>query len=229
MTTQAASTPEKAVVDPIKMPKMKVSGSTIAKLNSWAIAGAIFFGYATIFAAIAAFTKKWSFGIPFIGVIFGNNTGSVSLMLLTALATVALSVFAIVTIGKITDAEALKKSWHCIANTFLGIAVVYVIDMIGIIMYSLMSIGRKSFDQGDLWLSSFLPCVILCAGAVAMHFIAKSIAAGKTAILRVLSIVAISVAAVALVLVFIAHMVNFYGKSSTKSYSDYYNSLFDLD
>ena len=56
----------KPVVEPVKAPKMKMPGATLAKLNAWAIAGATFFGFCAIFSAIAGFTKgKWYFGDPF--------------------------------------------------------------------------------------------------------------------------------------------------------------------
>ena len=44
-----AETTDKPVVDPVKMPKMKMSSSALAKMNAWAIAGATFFGFCAIF------------------------------------------------------------------------------------------------------------------------------------------------------------------------------------
>ena len=228
-----AETTNAPVVDPVKMPKMKISSSALAKMNAWAIAGATFFGFCAIFVAIAGFTKgKWIFSFPIFTAILGvNATSFVSTALLVALFAVLFGVFAIITINKITDAETTKKTWACIAKTFLAFAVVYAVDMVGIIIYSLMSIGRKHYDQGPLWLSSFLPTVILFGGALGMHFIARAIAHGKTGLLRVMSIVAVCIAGVALILVFIQSMVSFYGKSSKSSYEDLlddYSGLFDL-
>jgi len=216
----------KAVVDPIKIPKMKVSNSVLAKLNAWATAGATFFGWATIFVAIAGFTKKWHFSMPLLSnFLSAANTGEVPSSLIMAIAALACSIFAIVTIGKITDADALKKTWRHIASVFLALTLIYVLDMVAIILYSLMSLGRKSFSQGQLWLSSFLPTLILCVGSTAMYFVARAIVAGKTSLLRLLSIIAVAIASIAFVLVFIQQMVSFYGKSST---SGRYNSLYDL-
>ena len=228
-----AETTDKPVVDPVKMPKMKMSSSALAKLNAWAIAGATFFGFCAIFVAIAGFTKgKWIFSFPIFTALLGvNATSFISTALLVALFAVAFSIFAIVTINKVTDAETTKNTWACIAKTFLAFAIVYAIDMIGIIIYSLMSIGRKRYDQGPLWLSSFLPTVILFGASVGMHFIAKAIAHGKTSLLRVMSIVSVCIAGVALILVFIQSMVSFYGKSSTSKYEDMledYSGLLDL-
>ena len=211
----------KPVVEPVKAPKMKMPAASLAKMNAWAIAGATFFGYCAIFSAIAGFTKgKWTFALPFFSRFFGSNAGVPSLILAVLFA-VLFAVFALVTINKITDAETTKKTWGCISKTFLAFCVVYVIDMVGIVIYSLLSLGRKYFDQGDLWLSSFLPTVILCAGSLGMFFIAKAIAAGKMSMLRMMSFIAIGIASAAFILVFIQTLVNFYGGKKASSLDDY--------
>ena len=216
----------KPVVEPVKAPKMKMPGATLAKLNAWAIAGATFFGFCAIFSAIAGFTKgKWYFGDPFFTRFLGAGISGVPTIILTALFAIAFAVFALVTIGKITDAETTKKTWGCISKTFLALSLAYGINMVGIIIYSLMSLGRKSFDQGDLWLDGFLPTVILCGGAFGMFLIAKAIAAGKMSLLRAMSFVAIGVAGVAFILVFIQQLVSYYSKP--KSTLDDYNDILD--
>ena len=208
-----AETTNTPVVDPVKMPKMKINSSALAKMNAWAIAGATFFGFCAIFVAIAGFTKEWSFSFPVFGLFLGSNAG-ISSSLLVALFALLFGIFAIITINKVTDAETTKKTWGCIAKLFLALAVIYAVDMIGIVIYSLMSVGRRAYDQGQLWLSSFLPTVILFGGSIGMHFIAKAIANGKTSLLRIMSIVAVCIAGVAFILVFIQTMVSFYGKKS---------------
>ena len=59
-----------AVVDPVKMPKVKADNNIIATVNAVSTTLAIFMGWMTIFAAIASFTTKgWNVGIPFSGLL----------------------------------------------------------------------------------------------------------------------------------------------------------------
>ena len=227
-----AETSNQPVVEPVKMPTIKLERKSLSAVNAWAIALSLFLGYSAIFSAIAGFTKKWTFSIPFFGRFMGSNVAAPTL-LLTVLFAVAFGIFGLVTIGKVTDAEAMKKSWSNISKLFLGFVIVYAIDMIGIALYSLMSLGRgKSFDQGELWLNSFLPTLISAIGACAMWFIGKQIAAGKTSILRIVSIAAAGIAIIAFILVFVQLLVKFYGKSSKYDYDDYddydYSKVLDL-
>lgn len=219
-------TQEKPVVDPVAMPKIKMDKHNIATANAWAIALSMFLGYSAIFNAIAGFTKgKWTFAIPFFSKFMGTNVAAPT-SLLTGLFAVALAVFSLVTLKKVTDAEATKKAWGCISKVFLGFVCVYVIDMIGIAIYSLMSLGRgKSFDQGALWLCSFLPTVICAIGAGAIWLVGKQIAEGKMSVIRIVSIAGIALASVGLVIVFIQQLVSYYSKDSSYDYSDY-SSLF---
>ena len=226
-------THEQPVVDPVKMPKLKIDKHKFAFVNAWSIALAIFLGWSAIFAAIAGFTKEWAFGIPFFGRFMGTNAGAPTI-LLTALFALAFGIFGFVTLKKVTDAEATKKAWDCISKVFLGFVFVYAIDMIAIVIYSLMSLGRSkdlSFDQGTLWLNSFLPTVICCVGAAAIWFMGKQIAEGKTSVLRIASIIAGCIAVVAFILVFIQLLVSYYSKSGSSDYGfdeDDYSKVFDL-
>ena len=226
-----AETSNQPVVEPVKMPTIKLERKSLSAANAWAIALSLFFGYSAIFSAIAGFTKKWIFSIPFFGRFMGTNV-AVPTLFLTVLFAVTFGIFGLVTLGKVTDAEATKKSWNNISKLFLGFVFVYVIDMVAIAIYSLISIGRgKSFDQGALWLNSFLPTLISTVGAGAIWLIGKQIAAGKTAVLRVVSIVAAGVAVVAFILVFVQMLVKFYGKSNSyyDDYDDYdYSKVLDL-
>ena len=65
------------VVAPVKMPKLKVDHKSLAGVNAWSIALACFFGFAGVFAAIAAFTVKaktpWSFSMPVLTGLLGAN------------------------------------------------------------------------------------------------------------------------------------------------------------
>ena len=224
-----AETKEEPVVEPVKMPKINIEKKELATLNAFAIALSMFLGYCAIFAAIAGFTNKWVFLVPFFGRFMGTNV-SVPTALLAALFAVLFAIFGFVTLGKVTDAEATKKSWKLVSKVFLGFIVVYAVDMVGIIIYSLMSIGRgRSFDQGAFWLSSFLSTVICCIGAGVMWFMGKQIAAGKNSLLRVASLAAAGLATVGFIIVFIQQLVSFYGNSSTSRYDsdDYSRQVLD--
>lgn len=222
---------EKPVVDPVSMPKINMDKHKLAVTNAWAMALAMFLGYSAIFSAIAGFTKgKWSFAIPFFGRFMGTNS-AVPTIIMAGLFALAFAIYGIVTLKKVTDAEATKKAWGCIANVFLGFVVVYVLNMIGIVIYSLMSLGRKGFEQGDLWLSSFLPTVICAIGAGAISFMAGRISKGQTSLLRVVSLIAICIASVGFIIVFVQQLVSYYSKSSSSSsmYDDYgsYSDILD--
>ena len=225
-TSNASSTnnsSEKAVVDPIKMPKLQIPSSNMAVVNAVATSFALFFGFATIFAAISDFTKsKWTFNLPSIARLFGSNTGPVSQTLIIALISLAASIVALITISKITDASSLKKAWSCIAKIFLGVGILYVVNMVAILIYSLLSLGREiSGLQGELWGSNFVSCLIMGAASFAMFYFSNQIAAGKTAVLRIFSFVAIGIASVATALVLIQHLVTFYNKDTTSKSSSY--------
>lgn len=206
------------VVAPVKMPKLKVDHKSLAGVNAWSIALACFFGFAGVFAAIAAFTVKaktpWSFSMPVLTGLLGANTvGTVSMLLLGTLFALVMGIIGIVTIGKVTDGEALKKNWGCIAKTLFAIVLIYAIDLVALILYSLISIGisKGTKLQRNIWLNSFLPTFIMALGTCAMAFIAKSIAGGKMENARLASFIGIGLGAVSFVLSFIAIMVTLYG------------------
>ncbi len=230
-TTSSASSSAKPLVDAAKMPKMKLSSEKLANINAFASAFAIFFGIAAIFSAIAGFTKgKWSVGVPFIGIFF-SNASLVSNLVLTAIFALCAGIIAIMTVHKLTDAESVKKAYGKVACVTLGIAAFFAIEMVATAIYSLMTIGaNKTVNQGTLWLSNFLPQLIMCANAVLVCFLAKQIAAGKTEMLRLVNYLALGIAILAFLLVFIQSMVNLYGKKSSSSYLDDsdYSSITDL-
>ena len=226
-----AESNQKPVVEPVKMPKIKIEHKKLATINAFAIALAMFLGYCAIFAAISGFTKKWNFAIPFFGRFMGTNAG-VPISLLTALFAVIFAIFGFVSLGKVTDAEATKKSWNLVSKVFFGFVIVYVVDMVAIAVYSLLSIGRgKYFDQGNFWLDSFLSTVICCAGAGVMAYMGKQIAVGKTSLLRIASLIATALAIIGFIIVFIQILVDFYGDKSKGSYDSYReatDSLYDI-
>lgn len=220
-------THEKPVVEPVKMPKLKIDKHKFATINAWAIALAIFLGWSAIFAAIAGFTKKWVFSIPFFGLFMGSNAHTPTI-LLTALFALAFGIFGFITLKKVTDAEATKKAWNCISKVFLGFIFVYTINMIGIVIYSLMSLGREHFDQGSLWLNGFLSTLICAIGATAVWFIGEQIAEGKTSVLRIASMLAGCLAVVGFIIVFIQLLVSFYSEPSLTDYGVDKSSFYDV-
>jgi len=217
-------THQKPVVDPVKMPKIKIEHKKLAALNAFSIALACFLGYCAIFAAISGFTKKWDFAIPFFGRFMGTNA-AVPTSLLAALFAVVFAIFGFITLGKVTDAEATKKSWHLVSKVFLGFVLVYIVDMVAIAIYSLLSIGRGTrFDQGDFWLDSFLSTLICCVGAGVMVGIGKQIAVGKTALLRIVSLVTSALAVIGFIIIFVQILVSFYGDNNKSNYDSYHEA-----
>lgn len=205
-----------AVVEPIKIPKMRIAGDKAASINAFAISFAAFFGTLAIFQAIAGFIDKWSFGIPSVVNVLFANVGDAGAVIMGLLA-VAFGIVGLLTLGKITDATALSKSWGVVAKTFFVLATVYVVSMVGIMIYSLLSLGRKGYNQGGLWLNSFLPNVITAGLAIGMALMAKKISDGKTAMLRVLSMIAMGAAGVGFILIVVQTLVGFYAQKGTSS------------
>lgn len=207
------------VVEPVKMPKVKAGNKLIAGINAASITLATFMGWMTIFAGIAAFTKKgWTVAVPFANEIIGANMGWASVLFATGIMTVLFGVIGLITAGKITDINAMKSSWKYARNAFIVIAAIEVVKMVSIAIYSLCGIGEKSgVDQGYLWLNSFLSNTLAAGAAVGIAFIANAIAAGKTTVLSAMRFVALGIAAVGCVLVVVSTIVNFYSKK-TPSY-----------
>ena len=220
----------KPVVDAVKMPKVKIENSKIAKLNAWCIALSIFFGWATIWTAISGFTKSWRIVLPGPASWLVANSNPASGVLVLGAIAVTAAIVALLTIRKITDAEALKKAWSCVATTFLLITCIYAVNIVIMMIYALMMIGSKYIDQGDLWSMGFVGLLLHGLGAATVWFLARMIANGNNKVLRILSFVAIGIAAVALILAFIQVLVSTYGKkkASIDSLDDVdWSSIFD--
>ena len=209
-----------SVVEPVKMPKVKADNKFIAGLNAVCISLAVFFGWMTIFAAIAGFTKKgWGVGIPLVGTILGANTDQMSIAFVAGFLSVLLAVAGLITARKITDINAMKDSWKMVRNLFVVIAGIEVLKMLCLAIYSLLGIGEKSgVEQGYLWLNGFLSNTLAAIAAGAIVFIAHAIAQGKTQVLSIMRFVALGIAGVACILVFISTLIGFYG-NKTSSYS----------
>ena len=210
-----------------KTAKQTTNKVCLSKVNAFSIAFACFYGFALIIAAIAGFTTKWNFNVPYIGT-FLSNTNQTSAWLITAIAALAFGIFGIVTTNKLTDLESVKKSWKVIAGVFLAMAAIFAVEMVATAIYSLMGIGRKSgVSQGSLWLNGFLAQFIAGGAATGMFFLSKAIAAGKVQIIKTLAVLGICLASVAFILVVIQQCVAFYGKSSSAK-TNYYDYLYDL-
>ncbi len=207
-----------AVVDSVKMPKLKIDNKKVAGINAFATAFATFFGFAVILTAISTFTKgKWTFNIPFLSPFLGSNLGAVESMLVVALLALTCAIIGLITVRKITDVEAMKKSWSCVAKVFGIFALIFCVNMVAVVIYSLLSLGRKSYElnQGRLWGSTFVANLILCAASAAMFFVSKKIADGETKYLSIMRFVAIGIASVAAVIAIVSLLVSFYSKSSS--------------
>jgi len=203
-----------SVVEPLGLPKIKISGEKAAAVNAFALSFAAFFGFTAIFAAIASFTDgNWFFGIPLIGLVL-SNVGAASALVATLLA-VACALVGMMTLKKITDKATLAKPWKRVAKVFLILAVIYGITLIGLALYSLMGVGGKSgVGHKNLWLSNFIPNLITGIAAGAIFFFAKKIESGKTEILRLFNLVSIAIAGIGFVMIVISTLVGFYAQKS---------------
>jgi hypothetical protein len=224
-----ATQEQQPLVQPVKMPKMKMPGNRAATLNAFALSFAAFFGFMTIMAAIAGFTDgEWLFNIPLIGTVLAN-VSIVSTVLTTALMAVLFAVVGMLTVSKITNIEDVKKAWCGVARVFLVLALIYAATMVSIMIYSLLAIGSKSgVSQSNLWLVNFIPNLITMAAAGGMWLIARQIANGKTAMLKILSILGVVIAGVGLILVIVQTLVGFYSGPSVPSLPGGLDNLLDL-
>ena len=216
------------VVAELKTPKVNMSGAGVARFNAFALSFAAFFGVMSIFSAVAGMTDgSWSFSVPVIGILF-SNISATAISIATAILAVLLGVLGIVTINKITDAVALKKSWECTAKIFCFISVFYLVSTLSVALYSLLGAGSDYIDHEYLWLSCFLPNLIITLMAGGMFFFANAIAKGKTELLRILSIVATVIAGLGLILILTNTLLDLYGDSSN-SIDDIFDSYYDDD
>ena len=199
MTTQSSSASHAKAA--AKYERGKISAPMIAKLNTWTIALSCFIGFACIFSAIAGFSDSWTFYIPAFSVFFGANVTHVPAEFMASFIALAAAIFGIATLKKVTDKETQRETWHKVANLFLGISVIYLINLAGIVFYSIMMLGKPTL-QGGLWLSNFLPTLIMFGAAIGMHFIAKTIYHDKPSLIKTMAIVAICVAGVGVFLTF---------------------------
>ncbi len=228
----------KSVVDPVKMPKVKANNKLIAGINAASLSLSTFMGWMAIFAGIAAFTTKgWQIEIPFASWFFGanNTTQGIGQVAFTAgIASVLLAVLGLITAGKITDIDAMKKSWKCTRNVLIVLAAIEAVKMASIAIFALCGIGSKGFAQGYVWLNGFLSCALATMALVGLVFIAHFIAAGKTTVLSVMRFIAVGVASVGCVLLIISTIVGYHrtvstgSSSSSSSTSNYIDSLYDL-
>jgi len=212
------------------MPKMKLKlgSEKAAAVNAFALSFAAFFGVTAIFAAIAGFTKgDWLFQIPLIGIVLAN-VGFISTAIITSMLSVAFALIGLSTLKQITDKKDLEKPWRCVAKVFLTLTVIYAISLIALAIYSLLGVGKKSgVSHKHLWLSNFLPNVITAATAFTIHWFAKQIAAGKAAILKTFSLLAIAIACIGFILVIVQCLVGFYGKGGSSSGTDALDKMLD--
>lgn len=215
---EAATQESAPVVKPVQAKKIKVDGKKVAYFNTFALSFATFFGVALLFNSIGCLivhtSKKtlpmgWYFDIPFINNILSwDITSGLDGHVLLGVLVLVLAIAGLVTVNKITDADALKKSWCVSAKVFTAIALLFGISAITTAIYSLMIIKEGCGKaEGSLWLNGFLPTAIMGGTSFGIAAISKAIANGKTALVRVMSYIAISVASFAFILMFIDQMV----------------------
>ena len=218
---------QQPVVAPVNINTSKLSQESVTSVNGAALAIASLFSVISMFAAIASFTKgEWIFRIPLMGTL--SVTGADTLFV-TSVVALVFSVISLISVRKITDAEQLKKTYSTWANVYSVLSVVFVSAVIATILYALFTIGSKSVEQKDLWLSGFLPALIIAGVSVGMTFVFKTVAKGKTTMLSMINFIIVGIATLGLLLTTISIFVNHYGNKSSRgsSYSDYLQDLLD--
>jgi hypothetical protein len=215
------------IVPNVQLPKLTMPQEPLATLNAFSIALSIFFGAISIFGAIASFAEKWSFGIP---IISPFNIAGIPAVFITAFIAVVFGVIGLFTVGKITDAEALRTSYSKAGGFFTILSIIFTSIAIATIFYALFGLGKKSgVVQKTLWLNGFLPAILVAITTIASTIFTKQVAAGKTALLRLFSFISLGVAVIGFILVTISTLVGFYGESSSSyDYDDIYNSYQNL-
>ena len=223
---------KKSVVGDVSIPKLKMNGKRAAYVNAAAVAVATYLGIVAIFGAIAGFTNgDWGFSVPpIISAFFGGASFSLlgvsvsvgpSALFITGMLALVGGVIGFLTLKKLTDAAAVKNAWRIVAEIFGVITGLLLVAIVSTVLWSLFGLGEKSgVDQGNLWLSIFLPLVIKTVLAGTIYVLARKIAAGKLEVLRIFSFVATGIAVIALIIVIVQTMIGFYGKKSTSSIID---------
>ena len=200
-----------SVVGSFSMPKLKLPSDKAAATSAFMLSLATFFGFLTIFAAIASFTDgDWFFGIPIVSIFFANTPLYLN-ELFTALASILFSIIGLKTLTQITSKNDLVKPWQCVAKIFMFLTAIYVIMLVAIALFSLMGVGKDSgVPHRTLWLNGFLPEFITTFAAAIVCYFAKQIAAGKTIILRNLSFFTVGIASIGFILTIISTLVTLY-------------------
>jgi hypothetical protein len=213
------------VVQSVQMPKINVSQGAATGLSAFAVTFAIFFGIASVFGAIAAFTKgEWEFSIPVINNIPVLSSlllpGSIPTLFITAFLAILLGVVGFLSMRKITSTESLAKPYSATASVFLVLGMIFAAVALATAFYGLFGLGKASgVSQKPLWLNLFLPYLVYAITSIGIGIMSKKVAAGNTATLRLLGLVGMGVAGLGVLLVSISTLVNFYsdGSSSSKS------------
>ena len=201
-----------------------MDGVKVSCVNPWAMTLALFFGWSTFFAACSGFASKWFVNLPIFRIFLGANAGIVDTTLVASLMSIALAVVALITLKKAISDDSVKDTWKKISNFFIVVTAVYVVDMVAIIIYSLMALGIKGV-QGQLWLSNFLPTIIMSIGSAAIAIISRVIAKGKSDLMKVICISAIVIATLAFIISFSQIRVSFYGNGGYSQVYELYDAL----
>jgi hypothetical protein len=225
------------VVKPVQAKKLKIDGKKVAYYNAFATSFAIFFGVAVLFNAIGilittqAKKASWSFGIPLSSIFASWDISYVPNVVLFAFLALALAIFGLLSINKITDAEALKKAWKCNSKVFFLLAGLYGVAALATCVYALMYIKKGAGPtQKSLWLNGFIPTLVMGGVSAFIGAISKSIANGKTALVRVMAYIAISIASVSFIMMFIEELVDIHSKKSSAldTIENYTDSIWDF-
>lgn len=218
-----------SVTKSIKAKKLKIDNRKIAIFNAFATSFAIFFGTILLFNIMtlifdAVTGARLQFSVPFMSIFVGWDVayGLPSTLLFAGMA-LACGIFSVVSMSKNTNAEAIGKTWKYNLFIFAALTVLYVLSAILVCFYSFLTIGKGAGPfQLSLWLSGFLPTVVTGCIAAFIVMMSWSIVKGKTKFTNIMNIIAVSVSALAFLIIAIAMTIAFHSSSSSAIYNLFY-------
>ncbi|MDR0591153.1 MAG: hypothetical protein LBG75_01155 [Candidatus Nomurabacteria bacterium] len=195
----------------------------IVALNTVSLSLAGVLSVFSVLTAAANFTKgEWLFTSPYF-----NGLTNIPLTLVLSVAAVLFAVIATITLKKITDADILKKAYSIVAVVAITATVIALSAALSAVLLSLLTVGVEGNDQGAIWLSGFLPAMIVAVITTGLALLAKAVACGKISILPVVTYAVLGIASFSLLLWIISDLVYLYSDNDASEYSRLKDRLYE--
>ncbi|MDR1970210.1 MAG: hypothetical protein LBQ11_02610 [Candidatus Nomurabacteria bacterium] len=180
----------------------------VAGINAFSLVYAVQASALAIILAIQALTT---------GGLIGGGMALAPLQI--GISAVAFGLIALLTAGKITDKEMVKKVYGIAKKVLLIEVVLMASFLVGLMLYALFAVGAGGTLQRALWLDSFLPLLAMAGVVVGLLFVAKEIkCGGNIKLIPIIAYVILGAAGVALILSIIATFIGLYGNSTPTYY-----------